>query len=100
MGCALGFLPPPENPPVLGGAAIRFLTPAPGTVLTISLPEDTESCVIDLAVRGGDAVGELQSSQDRAGYVLAEGVDAADAAHRAERVRDAIRIDTVPAEGA
>lgn len=99
VGCALGLLPPPERVAAAGGAAIRFLAPPRGTVRNISLPQDTEACVIDLAVEIGDVVGELRSSGDRSGYVLAEGVDAVDAARRAERVRDAITIDTVPGEG-
>lgn len=96
VGCALGLLPPPEPVPARGGAAIRFLAPPAGTVAEIGLPHDTEDCVIDLAVRVGDVVDVVRSSWDRAGYVLAGGADAADAARRGERVRDAITVETVP----
>ncbi|MDT7786185.1 MAG: hypothetical protein QOF58_4604 [Pseudonocardiales bacterium] len=97
VGCPLGLTPPPEPAPARRGAAIRFLTPASGTVARIVLPLDTEGCVIDLAVGTGDVIGEVRSSGDRSGYVLAEGVDAEDATGRGERVRDAITVETVPA---
>ncbi|NEB00666.1 ATP-grasp domain-containing protein [Streptomyces sp. SID13726] len=92
-GCPFGLLRPPAEPPVARrGAAIRFLTPAPGTVRRITLPDTPAE--IHLAVSPGDVVRPVRSSQDRAGYVIADGTDAADAARICEDVASRVRIDT------
>ncbi|MDG9713037.1 ATP-grasp domain-containing protein [Streptomyces sp. DH10] len=95
-GCPLGLLRPPADPPVARrGAAIRFLTPPPGTVRSIALP-DTEgtSAEIRLDVAVGDLVRPVRSSQDRAGHVITDGRDAADAARVCEELAGRVRIET------
>ncbi|GAA2391773.1 hypothetical protein GCM10010420_15100 [Streptomyces glaucosporus] len=95
-GCPLGLLRPPAEPPVARrGAAIRFLTPPPGTVRNITLPDtDGTTAEIRLDVGVGDRVRPVRSSQDRAGYVIADGTDAADAAGVCEALADRVRIET------
>ncbi len=97
VGCPLGLLPAPAGPPTpRAGAAIRFLTPDPGTVHRVELPDTDASAVISLKVGVGDVVGPVRRSEDRAGHVLAEGTDAADAALRCERLARRVRIGTEP----
>ncbi|MER6712824.1 ATP-grasp domain-containing protein [Streptomyces sp. NPDC006129] len=95
-GCPLGLLPPPADPPVARrGAAIRFLTPPPGTVRDIALPDtDGTTAEIHLDVEVGDRVRPVRSSQDRAGYVIADGTDAADAARVCAALAERVRIET------
>lgn len=98
-GVPLGLLPAPTTPPApRGGAAIRFLTPAPGTVRRIETPPLPDSGpgapVISVDVRVGDPVRYVRSSDDRAGYVLAQGADATDAAARCARISGQVRIET------
>jgi biotin carboxylase len=95
-GCPLGLLRPPAAPPVAQrGAAIRFLTPPPGTVRKIALP-DTEGSTaeIRLDVAVGDRIQPVRSSQDRAGYVIGEGANAADAALLCEELAGRVLIET------
>ncbi|WP_250306267.1 ATP-grasp domain-containing protein [Streptomyces sp. A 4/2] len=95
-GCPLGLLDPPtESPTARRGAAIRFLTPSPGTVRHIALPDvDGTTAKIRLDVSVGDQVHPVRSSRDRAGYVIADGTDAADAARVSEELADRVLIET------
>lgn len=81
-GGPLGLLPPPPGSPVAqGGAAIRFLIPPEGTVRNIVVPDTGGTTAeIHLKVAVGDEVRPGLTTDDRAGYVIAGGVDAADAA--------------------
>ncbi|MFF7445935.1 MULTISPECIES: ATP-grasp domain-containing protein [unclassified Streptomyces] len=96
VGCPLGLLEPPADPPTARrGAAIRFLAPPPGTVRNIVLPDtDGTTAEIHLDVKVGDRIRPVRSSQDRAGYVIADGTDAADAARICEDLTDRILIET------
>ncbi|MFF5477349.1 ATP-grasp domain-containing protein [Streptomyces sp. NPDC012935] len=95
-GCPLGLLRPPADPPVARrGAAIRFLTPPPGTVRNIALPDtDGTTAEIRLDVAVGDRVRPVRSSQDRAGYVIGDGANAADAARVCEELAGRVLIET------
>ncbi|MFI0982528.1 ATP-grasp domain-containing protein [Streptomyces sp. NPDC021093] len=95
VGCPLGLLPAPADRPLAaGGAAIRFLTPAPGRVRHIRTPDtDGRTAVIELDVGVGDVIAPVRQSPDRAGYVLANGTDAADAARRCEHLARQVLID-------
>jgi len=68
------------------GAAIAYLTPAPGIVRSIEGLEAARAVPgveeVQLEVRAGDRVTDLRSSLDRVGHVIASGPDApsADAA--------------------
>ncbi len=80
--------PPPPAMPLAGGAAIRYLTPAPGRVTAV------EGLERALAVEGvirlgelpspGDEVAPLGDSWNRAGHVIATGPDPKSAATAAE----------------
>jgi biotin carboxylase len=90
---------PPYAPAREGGAAIRFLTAAPGRIVDIRGADDA------LAVPGvvrvqlwdvGRLVGPLRDSWSRTGYVLAAGPDQKEAALAAELASSLITITTVP----
>jgi biotin carboxylase len=77
-------------------AAIRFITAQPGEVAAVSGLETAQrafgvvrACV---TVAPGDRVGELRSSWDRVGEVLAVGLDPAEAGARAAQSAAAIRV--------
>ena len=81
-------------------AAIRFVQPAPGTVRAIRGLEEASSAegVIELrcAVQVDDVVAPLTSSDERVGYVIAEGTTSKVAASRAEAALALIAIQTSP----
>ena len=83
--------------PTAGAAAIRFLTPEPGTVAAIvgvqrasGLPGVLK---LHLPLQPGDRVPPVRNSRTRAGYVLATGPTAAQATERCRRAIAEIRID-------
>jgi biotin carboxylase len=96
VGAPFGLLEPPRrDPEPVGGAAIRFLTPEPGVVEAITLPAELpHDAKISLDVQVGDEVVPVRRSQDRAGYVLAGGADAADAALRCAQLLAGVSIET------
>lgn len=98
VGCPLGLLPPPARTPTARrGASIRYLTPPPGTVRGIEVPEDRDpTAVVDLQVAVGDVVGPVRSSYDRAGYVLVDGPDTIAAARACEDLARRVLITTSP----
>lgn len=111
---------PEESPEPLGGAAVRFFTPRPGTVTAVDVAEDAADQIrwvpkgevplvflpyldefMDVEVAAviakhvGDVVPPLLTVADCvSGYVIASGVDAEDAVARCERANDRIRFDT------
>ncbi|KIZ14375.1 ATP-grasp domain-containing protein [Streptomyces natalensis] len=99
VACPLGLRPAPTRRPVArGGAAIRFLTPPPGTVRHIRTPDTAGGgAVITLDVGVGDTIGPVRRSQDRAGYVLTDGIDATDAARRCELLAEQVQIEVAAA---
>ncbi|TXH69771.1 MAG: ATP-grasp domain-containing protein [Lysobacteraceae bacterium] len=94
-GCAEPLRAPP---PAIAGAAIRFFTPAPGTVTAIEHEDQVRAMPgfedMRITVRVGDVVRPVRSSDDRAGQVIARGGDVDEAIVRCERMRDALRIVT------
>lgn len=80
------------------GAAIRYLAPRPGVVERIEGVATARACPgvtsVEVYVKPGDGVGIVDSSLARAGHVIAEGRDAAEAVANAERARAAISIQT------
>ena len=95
-GCPLDLLPPPSPAPVArGGAAIRFLLPTPGTVTRIVVP-DTHGTTAEIRVKVavGDRVRPVRSSEDRAGYVMVDGTDAADASRICKDLAARVLIET------
>lgn len=95
-GCPLGLLRPPADAPVArGGAAIRFLMPPAGTVRRIVVPDTVGTTAdIHLKVAVGDHVRPGQTTNDRAGYVMVDGMDAADAAAVCEDLAARVLIET------
>ncbi|WP_306368980.1 ATP-grasp domain-containing protein [Nocardiopsis sp. CC223A] len=96
VGVPLGLLPAPAGPvPARAGAAIRFLCPPPGVVRSVSPPEPAApGTVVSVDVRPGDRVREVRRSEDRAGYVLAEGPGPDQAERLCEETLARVRIDT------
>lgn len=79
----------PVNPPAapVGGAAVRFLTAEPGTITRIDGVDLARQrpgvCHVDVTRRPGDRIGDLKSSWDRVGSVIAVGEKAARAEENA-----------------
>ncbi|WP_100448963.1 ATP-grasp domain-containing protein [Glycomyces xiaoerkulensis] len=85
---------PPARAPVRH-AAIGFVTAAPGTVRSVSLPDrerHPDLVELSVGVREGDAVGPLRDSWGRLGYAIATGPDAAAAARTLESVLAEVAI--------
>ncbi len=88
----------PASPEPTGGAAIRYLTPAPGVVEAIGgldaaryLPGVVD---LDVGVGIGERVRPLRSSFDRVGYVIAVGADTDQAEQRCLAAVDTLTIRT------
>jgi biotin carboxylase len=98
INLALGRVPDltPRHTP--HGAAIRFLTPAPGKVVAVEGVERAKAMhgvkIVEVDVAVGDQVPPLTSSLTRVGHVIAEGITADEAVANAEAARDAITIRT------
>lgn len=90
--------PPPVRGPARAGAAIRFLTARPGMVRAVSgLTASRESNgvrEVELTARQGTVVGELNSSWDRLGHVLATGATGAEAARNAAAAAALVEVRT------
>ncbi|GGN20112.1 biotin carboxylase [Actinoplanes campanulatus] len=93
---------PPAGAVPRAGAAIRFLTPAPGRVRAVRdldrVRAEPSVVAAEVTVAPGDVVPELARSDSRAGYVIARAADADRAAVLAQRHAATITIDTVPCE--
>lgn len=80
------------------GAAIRYVTPAPGTVVSIEGVGKARRMagvrIVEVDVQVGDTVPEVKSSLTRVAHVIAEGAIADEAIENAEAGRAAIRIQT------
>ena len=83
--------------PTAGAAAIRFLTPEPGTVAAIAgvhrasgLPGVLK---LRLPLQPGDRIPPVRDSRTRVGYVLATGSTAAEATETCRRAIAEIKID-------
>lgn len=100
VGLPLGLMGWADSvPAAAGGAAVRFLTPAPGVVTEVTVPPDglIPGAAAQVAVRPGDLIPPLTWSGDRvAGNVFATGATAAEAAHRADALAAMIGITTQP----
>ncbi|WIM95002.1 ATP-grasp domain-containing protein [Actinoplanes oblitus] len=84
-----------------GGAAVHFVTAAPGLVEQVSGVEDARAVdgvfLVQVTAGPGDRVPALRSSWDRAGIVMATGADGGEALRRARTAADLVRVDTRPA---
>ena len=86
----------PKHPP--RAAAIRYLAPPAGIVESIEGVAEATAMPgvggVEVYVKPGDQIGNLDSSLARAGHVIAEGVTAGEAITNAERARDRIHVKT------
>ncbi len=94
---AMGIEPdlkPVETPK---GVAIRYFTPAPGTVRRIEgkmLLHRPEVYDAEIYVKPGDKVGEVKSSLDRSGHVIVTASSTRQAIEVAERLIQSVKIIT------
>lgn len=83
------------------GAAIRFLSPTPGQVVSIDgVPEASRLAGVEkvhVAVTAGDTVNSWRSSWDRNGFVIATAAGPEEAAMRAQEAARRIRVVTTTA---
>lgn len=93
----LGLVQPQQQPPVLRAAAIRFFTPAPGKVKTISGIHRWRGqpgiVNLHLPLKEGDTVDEIRDSFTRSGYVLASAATADQAMELCDSVIRGVTID-------
>ncbi|GAB1823623.1 ATP-grasp domain-containing protein [Herbidospora sp. RD11066] len=99
LTAGLDVLPPlTGSPDAQSGAAIRFLTPAPGRVVEITgldeVRADPAFVDVHLKVGPGDEVPPLVWNEDKVGYVITRGATAAEAIANGERLAAAIHIRT------
>lgn len=80
------------------GAAIRFLTPAPGLITNIDGLEMARAqpgvVEVSCGYAPGDQVLRIENSDHRRGYLIAEGATASEATARADAAVGLIRIQT------
>ncbi|MFJ2414056.1 ATP-grasp domain-containing protein [Streptomyces brevispora] len=92
-----------EPVPARQGAAVRFLTTAPGQVREITGEAEARAAdgvhAVHLAVAPGATVLPTVSSWERAGSVIATGADGAAAGRNAERAAALISVTTEPGTG-
>ncbi|MFE3637042.1 ATP-grasp domain-containing protein [Streptomyces sp. NPDC059168] len=93
---------PSEPLPALRGAAVRFLTPAPGRVEAVTGADRARAAEgvheLHLALAPGDTVRAVTSSWERSGHVIATGPDGRTAAEHAERALALIDVRTAEGE--
>ena len=99
LGIPFGLVEPlSHQPEPVAGAAIRFLTPAPGRVVEVvgadAVAGDPALVELEITVEPGDEVPELTWSQDRVGHVIARGETVEEAVAHCERLLAAIVIRT------
>lgn len=98
INVALGVKPNLEPITKPQGVAIRYFTPKPGTVVSVSNTEAlnrTDVYDAEIYVKVGDEVREVKSSLDRAGHVIVTAETAKDAVMEAENLIDAVKIETI-----
>ncbi len=79
------------------GVAIRYFTPKPGTVVSVSNTEALNRADVydaEIYVKAGDEVREVKSSLDRSGHVIVTADTAKNAVKVAENLIDAVKIET------
>jgi biotin carboxylase len=90
---------PALTAPINRGAAMRFLTARPGTVLLIKGVCEAQQAPgvveAELYVKTGDTVSRLTDATGRLGHVICGGNSAAEAIENAEQARRLISITTV-----
>lgn len=89
---------PDLEPKFTKGSAIRFLDAPSGTITAIEGAEQASKLEgvreISFTKGVGDTVGEIGSSTDRVGFVIAQADDAASAVEVCERAKDVLNVKT------
>lgn len=92
--------PPDITPTRRRGASIRFLAPPAGVVHTVegvrTAMEQPGVVEVTCPLKPGDCVRNIENSDQRTGYVIAEGASAPEAARNAEQALALIHVHTVP----
>lgn len=87
MSC--GMAPAELKPTIRRGADYRFLIFGPGVVDRITIPDALrrDPCILDVGVtvEAGDTIRSLQSTSDRAGFLVSTGNTLQEAVERADR---------------
>ncbi|SCG72379.1 ATP-grasp domain-containing protein [Micromonospora humi] len=80
---------PLRGEPVAPACAIWFLTPEPGLVERVDGVDEARALAgvveVSVSVAAGDPIAPVTCSADRSGWVVATGIDAAEAVERARR---------------
>jgi biotin carboxylase len=101
LGWPFRRVPEVEEQRPHAGAAIRFFTPGPGTVRSISGVEEARELQgiqeIDIAVSPGTHLNPLNSNWERAGYVIAKAPTVEEAIVLCEQALDTIQFEVEPA---
>lgn len=96
IDAAIGAVSLPAERPMQGAAAIRFLTPPPGRIATISTPDGIqEDEELIITGRPGDESPMKLTSSARAGYALVSAGSADAAIARAEQIANAVDFQVV-----
>jgi len=80
------------------GVAIRYFTPKPGKVVSISNTEVLNRSYVydaEIYVKNGYEVREVKSSLDRSGHVIVTAPTPYDAINIAEKIINEVQIKTV-----
>ncbi|MBW5481879.1 ATP-grasp domain-containing protein [Streptomyces bambusae] len=89
--------------PAVGAAAVRFLSAPAGLVTDVRGAADARTAPgvheLHLSVAPGHTLEAVTSSWQRAGFVIATGADAAEAARRAEHAAGLLTLTTATATG-
>ncbi|KGM13849.1 ATP-grasp domain-containing protein [Cellulomonas bogoriensis] len=97
----LAGAPQGPPPPARRAAAIRFLTARPGVISSVTGADEAGAApgvqTVEVTCTVGDRVGELTSSWDRCGSVIAVGDDPATATARAEQAAALLEVQVTPA---
>lgn len=88
------------SPEPRGGAAIRFLTPKPGRVVSVTgvdaVRADPAFVDLQLTVGPGDDVPPLTWNEDKVGHLIVRGATAAEAIAHGRRLAAAVHVRTEP----
>ena len=93
----LGIKPNLEPVEAKHGVAIRYFTPKPGRVHSISNTEALDRPDVydsEIYVKAGDEVREVESCLDRSGHVIVKAPTPEEAVCLAEELTDAVKIET------
>ena len=96
-------VPDPARWRVTGGAAILYFTPPAGRLLSLAdaaaVAQDPACVRLELSLKPGDLIAPIRESDDRPGFVLAQGATPEAARDAAQRLHDLMDLRVSPASG-